>query len=64
MSDGNFEVMPVGTMNELRVLRSFVKSLIDISHNMSNPTEKWDTIRPLVKQVEHFYVTHNEKYPL
>lgn len=64
MSDGNFEVMPVGTMNELRALRSFVKSLIDISHNMSNPTEKWDTIRPLVKQIEDFYVTHNEKHPL
>lgn len=62
MSDGNFEVLPVGTMNELRALRSLAKSLIEVSHNRSNPVEKWDTIRPLVKQVEDFYVTHNEKH--
>lgn len=63
-SNGDFEVMPRGTMNELRALRSLVNNLIEISHNRSNPTEKWDTISPLIKEVEDFYSVHNEKYVL
>jgi len=61
-SNGDFEVMPVGTINELGALRSFAKNLIEISHNKSNPTEKWDTIFLLVREIENFYNVHNEKH--
>lgn len=63
MSEGNFEVLPRGTTEELRVLRQFSKDMIDISHTMVNPVGKWEEMTSLVRQLEKFYAHHTEKYP-
>jgi hypothetical protein len=62
MSNGDFEVMPRGTMEELTVLRKFANDMIDVSHTMENPVEKWEKMTLLIREVEKFYVYHTEKY--
>lgn len=62
MTEGNFEVMPIGTTEELRALRSFARNMIEISDSNVNPTAKWDRSRPLIKEVKDFYNVYNEKY--
>ena len=62
MSNSDFEVMPLGTMEELRVLRQFSNDMIDVSHTMENPVEKWEKMTLLIREVEKFYVYHTEKY--
>jgi len=64
MSNGDFEVMPIGTMEEVRVLRKFANDLIDISHSMENPTEKWEKMTKHIRAIERFYVSHVETYPV
>ena len=64
MSNGNFEVMPLGTMEELRVLRQFSNDMIDISRTMENPVEKWEKMTSMIRQLEKFYAYHTEKYVL
>jgi hypothetical protein len=64
MSNGDFEVMPRGTMEEIRVLRKFANDMIDASKTMKNPTAKWDEVRPLILQLQTFYHSHVEKYPV
>ena len=64
MSNGDFEVMPLGTMEELRVLRQFSNDMIDISRTMENPVEKWEKMTLLIREVEKFYAYHTEKYVL
>jgi len=62
MSEGDFEVMPRGTMEELRVLRRFVNEMIALSsiHDMPVPHE----MRAKINQVSRFYNEHVETYPL
>ena len=62
MSEGDFEVMPRGTMEELRVLRRFVNEIIALSsiHDMPVPHE----MRAKINQVSRFYNEHVETYPL
>jgi hypothetical protein len=62
MSEGNFEVMPIGTTVELLALRSFARNMIEVLDSNVDPTSKWDRSRPLVKEVKDFYTIHNEKY--
>ena len=64
MSNGDFEVMPLGTMEELTVLRKFANDLIDISRTMENPVEKWEKMTKQIRTVEKFYAYHVEKYPV
>ena len=64
MSNGDFEVMPRGTMEELTVLRKFANDMIDVSHTMENPVEKWEKMTVLIRQLEKFYASHTEKYVL
>jgi hypothetical protein len=64
MSNGDFEVMPLGTMEELRVLRQFSNDMIDISRTLENPVEKWEKMTLLIREFEKFYAYHTEKYVL
>lgn len=64
MSEGNFEVHQIGTMEELKVLRKFANDLIAISHTVKNPVRKWEEMTSLVRQLEKFYAHHTEKYPV
>ena len=62
MSEGNFEVMPIGTIEELRVLRRFVNEMIALTaiHDMPVPHE----MRAKINEVSRFYNEHVETYPL
>ena len=62
MSEGDFEVMPVGTMNELKVLRQFVRNMIALNaiHDMPVPHE----MRTYINEIARFYDHHVETYPL
>jgi len=62
--NGDFEVMPRGTMEELKQLRAFANSMIDASRSDDNPTAKWDEVRPMIYQLQSWYRSHIEKYPL
>jgi len=62
MTEGNFEVMPIGTTEELRALRSFARNMIEVLDSGVDPTSKWDRSRPLVREIKEFYNFHNEKY--
>ena len=69
MSKDDFEVLPRGTTEELKVLRQFSKEMIAISRTMENPVflpmliGKWEEMTSLVRQLEKFYAHHTEKYP-
>ena len=64
MSNVDFEVLPRGTIEELRVLRTFARKMIDIANGNENPTLKWDACRPHVKELKNFYNNHVETYPV
>lgn len=64
MSNGDFEVMPRGTMEELTVLRKFANDMIDVSHTMENPVEKWEKMTKQIREIERFYARHVEEYPV
>ena len=62
MSEGDFEVFPRGTTEELRVLRKFANSMIALTaiHDMPVPYE----MRAKINEVSRFYNEHVETYPL
>ena len=62
MSEGNFEVMPIGTMEELRILREFANQMIALSsiHDMPVPHEMLSEIH----KIGRFYNRHVEAYPI
>ena len=64
MSNGNFEVMPLGTTEELRVLRQFSNELANISRTVDKSKEKVEKMTSLIRQLEKFYAYHTEKYVL
>ena len=64
MSNGDFEVLPRGTMEELKVLRQFSNDLIDISQTNENPVEKWEKMIFHIRQLQKFYTRHVEDYPV
>ena len=64
MSNGNFEVMPLGTTEELRVLRQFSNELVNISKTVDKSNEKLEKMTSLIRQLEKFYAYHTEKYVL
>ena len=63
-TNSDFEVMPRGTMEELRILRLFANDVIEVYKSPSNPTEKWDAVRPLVLNLQETYINHIERYPV
>ena len=62
MSEGDFEVLNRGTIEELQTLRKFAREMISLSkiHDMLLPHE----VRTKVDSLELFYQGHNEKYPV
>lgn len=62
MSEGDFEVLNRGTIEELQTLRKFAREMISLSkiHDMPLPHE----VRTKVGSLELFYQGHNEKYPV
>jgi hypothetical protein len=62
MSEGDFEVLNRGTIEELQTLRKFAREMISISkiHDMPLPHE----VRTKIGLLEIFYAAHIEKYPL
>jgi len=63
MSEGNFEVMPIGTMEEVRVLRQFVNKLEDISTNETDVQNFVIEVTREIGKIRSFYNIHIEKYP-
>lgn len=64
MSNGDFEVMPLGTMEELRVLRQFANDMIAASQTTENPVIKWEKMTSHIRQLQKFYARHVEDYPV
>jgi hypothetical protein len=62
MSEGNFEVMPIGTMEEVREMRKFANELIELDRSYGINTPQ--PIRNKINDVRKFYLYHTEKYPV
>ena len=62
MSNGDFEVLPRGTIEELRVLRQFANRMIALSaiHDMPVPHE----MQTHINEISRFYNLHVETYPV
>jgi hypothetical protein len=62
MSEGDFEVLNRGTIEELQTLRKFAREMISLSkiHDMPLPHE----VRTKIGVLEVFYALHIEKYPV
>lgn len=62
MSNGDFEVMPIGTIEEVREMRRLSKELIalDSSYGDSMPY----AVRQKIGEIARFYQYHCEKYPV
>lgn len=62
MSNGDFEVMPIGTIEEVREMRRLSKELIalDSAYSDSMPYP----VRQKIGEISRFYLYHSEKYPV
>ena len=62
MSSNDFEVLPRGTTEELKILRQFARSMIALSsiHDMPVPHE----MRSKINEISRFYDHHVESYPV
>lgn len=62
MSEGNFEVMPIGTMEEVREMRRLSKELIALEYECGINTPQ--PLRIKILEIARFYQNHVEKYPV
>ena len=60
MAEADFEVMPRGTMQEVRALRRFANEMIAHNKKFQFPKEVVDTIA----EMEKFHSWHVEKFPV
>lgn len=60
MSEGDFEVMPRGTMNEIKMLRQFADDMIMLNNIFDMPVP-WE-MREKIEELKRKYVDHVEKY--
>ncbi len=62
MSNGDFEVMPIGTIEEVREMRRLSKELIELEykHGIDTPQE----LRIKILEIARFYRYHSEKFPV
>jgi len=60
MSEGNFEVMPIGTMEEVREMRKFANELIELDRQYGINTPQ--AIRAKIADISRFYHYHSEKF--
>ena len=64
MSNGDFEVMPIGTMEEVREMRRLAKELIELDQTYSEHFVTPQGIRNKINEISKFYKYHSEKYPV
>jgi len=62
MSEGDFEVMPRGTMVEIRELRKLTKELIELEYQYGINTPQ--PVRQKILEIAKFYNWHVEAYPI
>ena len=60
MSNGDFEVLPRGTIEELRVLRDFVKQI----SSTVNASDCGEEIKSMIAKINLWYVDHVDRFPL
>ena len=60
MSNGDFEVMPIGTMVEVREIRKLTNELIALSEKHALPEE----VLRKIQEMRVFYNWHVETYPV
>ena len=56
MSNGDFEVMPIGTIEEIREMRKLSNELF--------AAQSHEQILEIIGKMRQFYAYHNEKYPV
>jgi hypothetical protein len=62
MSNGDFEVMPRGTIEELKELRNFVSNMTTLNKNLGAIVPP--VMRARIEELHQFYTAHLEKYPV
>lgn len=60
MSNGDFEVLPRGSIEELHVLREFVHKLTALSQS---PDLTPQSMLAQIEKINLWYAGHNERYP-
>ena len=60
MSNGDFEVMPRGTIEEVQAMRQFANDMIQLSNKYELPKE----ILAKIRLIDAFYTAHVQKYPV
>ena len=60
MSEGDFEVLPRGTIEEIRVLREFVTNI----SKAVNSSDCDQEIKSMIAKINLWYVGHIDRYPL
>jgi hypothetical protein len=61
-SNGDFEVMPRGTMEEIRILRQLSRDLLELDRKYGINTPQ--AIRSKINEIGMRYLEHVEKFPL
>jgi hypothetical protein len=62
MSNGDFEVMPIGTMEEVREMRRLSNELIELEREYGIDTPQ--PLRIKILEIARFYRYHSEKFPV
>lgn len=62
MSNNDFEVMPIGTIEEVREMRRLSKELIELEYKHGIDTPQ--PLRIKILEIARFYNNHSEKYPV
>lgn len=62
MSEGDFEVMPIGTMEEVREMRRLSNELIELEYKHGIDTPQ--PLRIKILEIARFYKYHSEKFPV
>jgi hypothetical protein len=62
MSNGDFEVMPIGTMEEVREMRRLSNELIELEREYGIDTPQ--ALRIKILEIARFYKYHSEKFPV
>lgn len=60
MAEADFEVMPRGTTEELRVLREFVQNISKAVNASECPPE----VKSMIAKINLWYVGHIDRFPL
>ena len=65
MSEGDFEVMPRGTMEEIRFMRKFANEVIAATEvDSGNDALVLENLLQKIAVMREFYRQHVEKYPV